>query len=116
MTAKLFTKTVNLSKCVMLNYITDKQKSNFYILYIRGLPLNLINKELLCVTIQTKITTVDLIANAHTEILVSATAIEKTTTKTQDATVEIMKEENLDKEDAALVASATFSAVLADKN
>ena len=80
------------------------------------MPLNLINKELLCVTIQTKITTVDLIANAHTETLVSATAIEKTTVRTQDTAVEMMKEENADKEDAALVAYATFSAVLADKN
>ncbi len=59
---------------------------------------------------------VDLIANAHTEIPVSITAIEKTTTKTQDKTKEALTAVNKETERTILVVSATFSAVLADKN
>ena len=75
------------------------------------MPLNLINKELLCVTIQTKITTVDLIANAHTEIHVSATVTEKTTVRTQEKVAVETKEENTEEETAVLAVSAIFSAV-----
>lgn len=76
------------------------------------MPLNLINKELLCVTIQTKITTVDLIANAHTKIPVNATVIEKAITKVKDKANEIAKTENIEEDPAHRVASVTFFAAI----
>ena len=76
------------------------------------MPLNLINKELLCVTIQTKITTVDLTANAQTEIPVNATVIEKAITKVKDKANEIAKTENIEEDPAHRVASVTFFAAI----
>lgn len=95
-----------------MNTKANKQKSFPCILCIRGLPLILINKEQLCVTIQTKITTVDSTVNARTETLVSVTATEKTIIITIETTATKTTEEHTEEEIATLVVSAIFSVVV----
>ena len=51
-------------------------------------------------------------ANAHTEIPVNATVIEKAITKVKDQTKEIAKAENIEEGHAHRVASVTFSAAI----
>ena len=50
--------------------------------------------------------------NAHTEIPVNATVIEKAITKVKDQTKEIAKTENTEEDHALHVASVTFSAAI----
>ena len=50
--------------------------------------------------------------NAHTEIPVNATVIEKAITKVKDQTKEIAKAENIEEGHAHRVASVTFSAAI----
>ena len=51
-------------------------------------------------------------ANAHTEIPVNATVIEKAITKVKDQTKEIAKAENIEEDPAHCVASVTFFAAI----
>lgn len=51
-------------------------------------------------------------ANAHTEMPVNATVIEKAITKVKDQTKEIAKAENIEEGHAHRVASVTFSAAI----